>query len=208
MTDPHTLQIKERPIMFSSPMVQAILADRKTMTRRVVKPQPPEGCTIGHYSEGDKIIDWVFADEYGDPIDAELKCPYQVGDHLWVRETFLDYPGKGCLYKADYTTEKIVLSDDAFCVPKWKPSIHMPKWAARIWLEVTAVRAERVWDIRNTKDNWINEGYSKPFEGTISWSMEADQWFANLWDSINAKRGYSWGSNPWVWVYTFRGDNA
>lgn len=181
--------MKEHPILFSAPMVKAILEGRKTMTRRVIKPQPK----IIHdvYNDGTIETEQLFRNK------TRLKCPYgQAGDRLWVRETYLTFVCQPICYKAD---GYLKLETE-----KWHPSIFMPRWASRITLEITNIRVERVWGIRRDKKNWIAEGYTKPFEGTITWALEADRWFAKLWDSINAKRGYSWESNPWVWVIEFK----
>jgi len=205
--------MKERPIIFSTEMVRAILDGRKTQARRVIKK-------------------WT-----NNP-DLLAQCPYgQIGDRLWGRETFCiesdyeygstpaeleqwakdrpikiegdDIEGHYNLiphYRATEPEPNIVPYDRIGDSDKtiWSPAIFMPRWASRILLEITDIRVERLWDIRNNKQNWYAEGYCKPFEGTITWAMKADQWFAKLWDSINAKRGYSWDSNPWVWVIEFR----
>lgn len=191
----------EKPILFSTPMVQAILDGRKSQTRRLVKPQPPHhtfsrmkgghGCEI-------EVANGYF-----------MKPPYQSGDRLWVRETWFcdecdpdcagkenedecpfNHVGNCCYgYKAQYTTgwhEKI----------KWRPSIFMPKEAARIWLTVTEVRVERLQEISDC-DAWAEGIVDEVPFGT------AQTLFRELWDSINAKRGYGWDTNPWVWVISF-----
>lgn len=148
----------ERPILFSGPMVRAILDGRKTQTRRIVKPQPHEECgpiEVGHYHP--TVIDRHGDEQPGAEIfgayslDGEwgAKCPHgQPGDRLWVREAFAladDYevdrvlnPG-GVFYRATHSP-----ADDT---SRWRPSIHMPRWASRLTLEVTDVRVERVQDI-------------------------------------------------------------
>ena len=176
--------MEERPIIFSTPMVQAILDGRKTMTRRVVKPQPARSPYWTQYENSGAF--------YPATLDAEpsvLKCPYgPVGDMLWVRETFGFDPWHyleghdSILYRAD---QKI----DSDYPIKWKPSIHMPKKYARIWLEITGVRVERLKDL-SPKDGIA--------EGVEHWSI-----FPSLWDSINKKK-YPWSSNVWVWVVEFR----
>ena len=189
---------RERPILFSSEMVKAILDGRKSMTRRVVKPQP----------------DAVAAFQDGQPTEAyyggwpkggyakKLTCPFgQPGDQLWVREThfrFIEISAKGgskkALYRADHP--------EWFC--KWRPSIHMPRWASRLTLEITAVRVERVQDI--SADDAEAEGFSfiHAPEGTPSGRYQHEEKFARYWDSLNAKRGYGWDANPWVFVISFR----
>jgi hypothetical protein len=125
------------------------------------------------------------------------KWPYQLGDTLWVRETWAystDYDGdvilnRKILYRAD--GEKTILPST------WRPSIHMPRWASRINLEVTGVRVERLKDI--TEEDALAEGViSSDYDKTYRYA------FSVLWDSINAKRGYGWAANPWVWVIEFR----
>lgn len=188
-----------KPILFSAPMVQAILAGRKSMTRRVAKPQPVvrKGIT--------RFIKWLgdYA-RFGDDISSaacDRKPRYQVGDVLWVRETFADpyNPISGYAYKAS-------CHDDALPLFKWRPSIFMPYKAARIFLRVTDVRVERLQDI-TPHDAWLEGcrvGNSFPWEDHIPPLQQASRdMYVNLWDSLNAKRGYGWAINPWVWVYTF-----
>lgn len=217
--------MNEKPILFSGEMVRVILAGRKTQTRRVIKPQPPNGF---EWSEADKL----FVDVCGSRLGAMRKCPYgRVGGRLWVRETWqihrLDGPlGKefpNILYRADSST-RLLLDDRVWKYvrdePKWRPSIFMPRWASRITLEVTGVRVERVQDI--SREDAIAEGlpsfmaqcgtmnssnpsrfYKTNFsdEGGYLSPIEA---FENLWDSFNAKRGFSWEANPWMWAVEFR----
>lgn len=162
--------MNEHPIIFSTEMVRAILDGRKTMTRRV----------INHPERYEHIRECDFC------------CPYgQVGDKLWVRESFLikhDYktPKGFPYYKTNFCDDKIT---------KWKPSIFMPRWASRITLEITGIRVERLQEIseQDAKD-----------EGICFYDDNAVDVFRELWDSINAKRGYSWESNPFVWVIEFK----
>jgi hypothetical protein len=172
-------QMKDSPILMSGPMAKAILEDRKTMTRRVVKPQPA--------SWVQELSNWYQ--------DGMPECPYGIpGDRLWVRETFSarrtingkihnDMP---VIYRADGGLA------DASC--GWRPSIFMPRWASRITLEITDVRVERLQEI--TEEDCISEGL-KLLQGGIRSE------FAVLWDSINGKT-YPWASNPWVFVIAFR----
>lgn len=182
---------RDRPIIFGSEMVHAVLNGRKTQTRRVVKPQPPSRI----YSDGNTR--WSPSGVWG---GKDWFCPYgQPGDHLWVRETwgefFLDGAGECVVYRAD---GEIDMSHMAF--GRWRPSIHMPRWASRITLEVTGIRAERVQDIT------IRDILAEGIDSSPSWDSDdviAAKWI-ELWDGINAKRGYSWDSNPWVWVIEFK----
>ena len=202
---------KERPIIFSTEMVKAILDLKKTQTRRVIKPQPTwtDGtyCVWGH----------TFAMGLGKMLIEEMLayCPYgQVGDRLWVRETFCEpsnsvpfshpaYHYSPYLYAADDNKMFIPLGGNWYQHNndfKWSPSIFMPRLASRINLEITNIRAERVQDISD-KDVQ-EEGCKYP-----QWQGSFTSWkgaYKALWDSINAKRGYSWESNPWVWVIEFK----
>ena len=217
--------MKEGPIILCTEMVRATLEDRKIKTRRVIKHPAVPNSDIVSFQEFLDVpqpdINWEPKEGYYALLKCNanqncatiyFKCPYgQVGDRLWVRESFLDYPVKGCLYKADYNTKRIELADDAFCVPQWKPSIFMPRWASRITLEITGIRVEKLQEI--TEEDALNEGiYSNSICGDFGfhWVSKhsgyetAQTAFHNLWDSLNAKHGYSWESNPWVWVISFK----
>jgi hypothetical protein len=215
-------RIREIPILFSTPMVQAILDGRKTMTRRICKDIAgydfkwglDKEPYIGNYkifakTESGKW-DWVTLEnqwlyDLQTAVDDNrthlLKCPYgQPGDRLWVRETWADnIPGcpNGITYKADHIDPK---GDGPANPIKWKPSIHMPKAAARIWLEVTNVRGERLREI--TEEDAIAEGIRIGIGGMPYFSCR--EAFAALWNSLNAKRGYGWDSNPFVWAISFK----
>lgn len=189
--------MRELPILFSTPMVQAILDDRKSMTRRVVKglPDDQSGCDLG-------IIKTSSGELTGYGFE---EMPYQPGDLLYVRETWADnIPGcpNGITYKADHIDPK---GDGPANPIKWKPSIHMPKAAARIWLEVTNVRVERLQEI--LCGDMKREGCIPPtVTGGQYQQWQRDYWIP-LWDAINAKRGYGWETNPWVWVIEFERAN-
>jgi len=214
-----------KPIIFSTDMVKAILDGRKTQTRRVIKPQP----TV--YTSGSNIssLTWQKTPSStiihtGQPsLDiirqtlTEL-CPYgQVGGKLWVRETFwVDDELNAVLpvyihYRADHHLEVIAKSI------KWRPSIFMPRWASRITLEITEIRVERVQEIsyedaraegilRFDSDHRDSNGGVGYNGGAPNLPMryESTAAFIDLWDSINAKRGYGWSVNPWVWCLTFK----
>lgn len=217
-----------KPILFSTPMVQAILDGRKTQTRRVIKPQPK--MKLSYIAAGDSWGKWNYpgrnthkywGDEYIVPETitetekGKLWTPPCRGDDvLWVRETWFQQDctpdcagqedenecpfnrvGNACYgYKAQYTTG----GDDDI---KWRPSIHMPKEAARLFLRVTDVRVERVQDI--LCNDMIKEGVIPKTVKGGQWQQWQREYFAPLWDSISAKRGHSWASNPWVWVIEF-----
>ena len=201
--------MKERPILFSSEMVRAIIDGRKTQTRRVVKPQPAAG----------------------------LPCPYGApGDRLWVRETFASFRAEGQPV-TPRDARYVVLRDGAqvyadgktypplaayaagaFDAIKWRPSIHMPRWASRITLEVVSVRVERVQSITEEDaraegvdwaaphpygERWDDDREDPREVGYSTGGSFARDNFRRLWDSINGKRA-SWASNPWVWAVEFR----
>lgn len=209
----------ERPIIFSTEMVRAILEGRKTQTRRVIKPQPeftppPKG--FGSYKKED-YWGWGWRKNKNDwfcgvtqkqlTSDKGLlypnRCPYAVGDRLWVRETFW-YCCEGCkkaFYKADgfeLGPNKVRIGGIECQVKnnKWKSSRFMPKWAARLWLEITEIRVERVGEI--TWQDIALEGIRGKH------AVDTRETFVKLWDSLNAKRGFSWESNPWCWCISFR----
>ena len=185
-----------KPIIFSTPMVQAILDGRKTQTRRAIK-YDFESVYSAASQQG--IMDKVC--QYGElPSDAIewyakniAKPKYKPGDVLWVRETWSRDESGEYVYRTNYGTTE----DDSFppSMFKWRPSIHMPREAARIFLRVTNVRVERVQDI--TAHDAIREGMESeiPFD-------TVDE-FKELWNNLNAKRGYGWDTNPWVWVVKF-----
>ena len=195
--------MKERPILFSAPMVRAILAGTKMQTRRVVKPQPTEGGLEWATACGGDFAAWqdplLLLDEHSeDGGPCQRQCPYgQPGDRLWVRESFCPiYPqdphyNSGRPIEYDYrATYKHGdrLGDLIGAKKKWKPSIHMPRAASRITLEVTDVRVERLGDV--SESDARAEGVQSVAE------------FKELWASINGPS--SWGANPWVWVVSFR----
>ena len=185
--------MKERPILFNSEMVRAILAGRKTQTRRVIKRSDN-----WHVDIGRGRIWPVRENEYGDWYDVD--CSYgQPGDRLWVREAFAYHPdgeGKDVIYRATDPGW-----DENNTGLRWRPSIHMPRWASRIQLEVTSVRVEPVQDI--SADDCVDEGLDPSEVPGIGSDWSFIKAFSELWDTINAGRGYSWESNPRVWVVEF-----
>lgn len=251
--------MKEKPILFSTPMVQAILAGRKRMTRRVVVPQPPKwveemGWTAftpkGHASGRG-----IFGEE--GPAEKFFKMPYEVGDRLWVRETWASpevdksRPGRiaydadglcGCwlgggedrqffchgriLEASGYRQFFPASGSSTHGLGKytdirsgeypsykyrWRSPMFMPRWAARLWLEVEKVRAERLQDIDEA--DAIAEGSREPSLRDLGGDLAQAAWserqvFQRLWDHLNEKRGYGWGMNPWVWVVEFKTADA
>lgn len=203
--------MKERPMLFSAPMVRAILDGSKTQTRRIVKPQPVmPGYVQSFLPHG---LDYGRVGFFDD--DREWQCPFgQPGDQLWVRETWSkahSVASSDLFYRADgdYQSGKQYPLHYVEREGRWRPSIHMPRWASRIQLEITGVRVERLQDISEadaraegcSSGGW-SPSYSDPDNsgGHESWSA-ADS-FADLWESINGPE--SWDANPWVWVIEFR----
>nr|WP_319017540.1 hypothetical protein [Pseudomonas sp. EggHat1] len=213
--------MKERPILFSGPMVRAILEGRKTVTRRVIKPVPQMVTDRAAVTwEGDPAVLLRLLEQNG------RKCPYgQPGDRLWVRESFTDLRGTGIEHRPDPAgplqryafaadSPPGSYSDDArkdFGI-KWKPSIHMPRAACRMLLEITAVRVERLQDIN--EEQAVAEGVDRPenIRNVDVWdgaerelfnamNQPRDR-FKRLWADINGAE--SWDANPWVWVVEFK----
>ncbi|MCK1825998.1 hypothetical protein MX655_10645 [Pseudomonas aeruginosa] len=203
--------MKERPILFTGPMVGAILEGRKTVTRRVVKPQPDFLGSMVDPNTPFKTLDAG--------LHARITCPYgEPGDRLWVREA----------WAADAQVDAIAPSDLSQGEPIWypadlsvrqtgcsmiskgrvRPSIHMPRWASRILLEITAVRVERLQDI--SEEQALAEGVrGEPCDHAQQacadigcWGDTAKGAFGFLWESLNGEG--SWAANPWVWVVEFK----
>lgn len=211
----------EKPILFSGPMVRAILAGTKTVTRRIVKPQPALPDTLTKITN----LPSGFIDYAG----RAIRCPYGVGQRLWVRETWVEllhtspasdepflcegdkliepatrrpdggwnYDGRVIAYRA--TSDVEFCDGDGFSgdsadksdMPRWRSPIHMPRWASRLTLEIVSVRVERLQE--------ITEADARA-EGCGIYPIAK---FAELWDEINRKRA-PWESNPWVWRIEFK----
>lgn len=236
--------MKERPILFSAEMVRAILEQRKSQTRRVVKAS---NSTV----DGHNRISWVWGELNfkeaearskstlmvalvgpAAPTDVHLRvprhdwqsthrvrCDFEVGDRLWVREAwYYDIPPHKLPSKkpADFDPDSLYFRADGECCaqipecqcaevgkPKWKSSIHLPRWASRITLEVTGVRVQRLQEI-STADA-LAEGMLPTWYGESSPGVKCDSecnQFENLWERINGEG--SWEANPWVWVVEFK----
>ena len=215
-----------KPIIFNTEMVRAILDGRKTVTRRVIKPQPLG--RIAYIMAGYKHGLWGYpgsdtykywGDEWKKPeglsseeSNRHWAPPCHTDDILYVRETWGDYRectedggGVYVLYRADYPDgAKQVTHPDGIVyeLPKWHPSIHMPKGAARIFLRVTDVRVERLQDMKMSDIQ---------AEGVVPVSVNGGQWqqwqmdyMKPVWDKTIKNRGcYGWDANPWVWVIEF-----
>ena len=187
-----------KPILHNTPMTQAIQEGRKTVTRRAIRPQP-EGRPIRMTENS--CYPGCYAIE-GTP--RVIRPPYQPVDILYVRET---WNGDWCdhyIYKADGGSAKAA---GYTAEPKWRPSIHMPKEAARLFLRVTGVRVERLKDIdgHGILKEGIDNGKSNPAMGT-RWENMQSMAFAELWNSTLKSADlplYGWAANPWVWVIEF-----
>ncbi len=212
--------MKERPILFSGEMVRAILDGSKTQTRRPMKPQPEE--RTGDYAKacGDgwswlchSVQSMVGLDEDALPHLCPIGAP---GDRLWVRETWgctaADHPlcpdgrkpteGDKLVYRANPADDWQWRGGPGCGDFVWRPSIHMPKWACRLWLEVTSVRVERLQGI-SSRDAWAEGcrcGCTKPTPICRGNAVA----FSESWDAIYAKRGAGWKDDPWVWVVEFK----
>ncbi len=217
--------ISERPVLMKGEMVRATFADLKTQTRRVTDHL----LTFGRISEFGKSdtpgYEWHFRDRRGLWNDIShdrlmYSCPYgKTGDRLWVRETWVSphptiNPGKmtDFCYRATNPKPEML---------KWKPSIFMPRWASRLTLEITDVRVQQLQDI--SPEDAIAEGiasehewdgqpgfgydmgmYYKDYSRSGVMIGDPVQSYRSLWDSINAKRGFGWDKNPFVWVIVFK----
>lgn len=186
-----------RPILFSGAMVRALLDGSKTQTRRIVKDLPPWPITeICHDAGG--TGKWMpngpAPSGTGMAAGHWRLCPYgQPGDRLWVRETFCDLDDGEFEYRADGECDPNV-------VPRWTPSIHMPRAASRILLEIVSVRVERLQDI-SEGDAWA-EGVDKAEALSMACADGATAAYSALWQRINGAG--SWEANPWVWVVEFK----
>jgi hypothetical protein len=212
----------DRPILFSGPMVRALLEGRKAQTRRVLRKQPHSDFDAWHLPEVSGP-DWVQEHRIAEGFDA-ARLPYVLGDRLWVREAHAIVPRTA--YRCSEGVEQVLRPDDDHdaaifrcgwvrSAPRWRPGIHMPRWASRLTLTVTDVRVQRVQDI--TPEDARDEGVERRSKSVRQmWLFGADKaereaiylracaWeYKQLWNSLNAKRGYGWDTNPWVTVITF-----
>lgn len=199
-----------KPILFNTEMVRAILDGRKSCTRRLVKPQPDEKHTyplgfVTDNTEKKEVGCFGFGvDEYGSSIQY-AKPPYQPGDTLYVRETWHKYTkrvgnGESC-HLAEFYGYKASIANSEDAEELWKPSIHMPKEAARIWLKVTDVRVKRLQEMWASDVSKEGIYFTKP-----TTADEMLMAFAKLWNSTIKKSDldrYCWDANPYVWVIEF-----
>jgi hypothetical protein len=221
--------VRERPILFRTPMVRAILAGKKTRTRRVMKPQPPSTEDVYRRAGHDYHLSdigtpgtwrpmgpvWAVRELLGS--EPQWRCPYGVpGDRLWVREAWShdapdlascraahedSMPGLG--YGPYYRATEV--APDTL---RWIPSIHMPRWASRITLEVTSVRVERLHEISEADaraegvDTCVVDPSPRGMRVKPKHYSSERECFADLWREINGAD--SWDANPWVWVIGFQ----
>ncbi|CAM8468913.1 hypothetical protein [Klebsiella pneumoniae] len=208
--------MKERGMIFNGEMVRAILDGRKTQTRRIMAPQPEPSPRGGHWWPSNVFKTMLHVEDemqngkggWGGLVgDA---CPFgDVGDRIWVREAFASgLSTKSTLaYRATHKRED--LEDGFYDTIKWTPSIHMPRWASRILLEITGVRVERLNAISEEDaraegiidGGCLNCGEPEPC-GCANPEPDATDAFAYLWQSIYGQE--SWNADPWVWVIEFK----
>lgn len=223
---------KKRPILFSGPMVRALLDGRKTQTRRIVKPQPDSVKNFGPLTPYRVVAPPV--EMPSARCEEPIRCPYGVpGDRLWVKEGWRyinhqtgprglevcigyeadgdDLPHRPSLLTGPGWEERV--DHWPFRSRRW-PSIHMPRWASRLTLEITEVRVERIQDISEADAIAEGPGFVGKATGEVCESVashrlgrgprwkNARDWYADLWESINGPD--SWAANPWVWAVSFR----
>lgn len=216
--------MKELPVLFDAVSVRAIIAGRKTMTRRVIQPQPPAEIP-GSYTTGGNIdkgecteIQWCAVPDIdrvsGPPPKWQTAlnpCGGEPGRRLWIREPWAvpgavarsddpiyeDRDRDRVLYLADYENRD---ADGRW--PSWRNAIYMPRWASRITLELTSARIERLQEIPiNDIDR---EGIRVTGAGGADLDLRLKSEWIKRWDGLNAKKGFSWQVNPWVWVIAFK----
>lgn len=216
MTQTADTEQKERPILFSAAMVRAILDGPKTQTRRVMKPQPT---TFAHAHP-------AVQSEVIRAHERKHRCPYgQPGDRLWVREAHAIVPRTAYAHsdgvvqalRPDDNHDAAVYREgwERSAPGRWRPSIHMPRWASRITLEITDVRVQRLQEV--SENDAMAEGVqlgAAPEDYTGDDVLDSDcgyftprscrEGFRSLWNTLNAERGYGWDVNPWVWALTFK----
>lgn len=222
--------MKEHPILFSEPMVRAILEGRKTQTRRPMKV--PDFDRVAYDAERG-VLELGITIEGNTASMGRVRAPFAVGDRLWVRETFASFKGSSepvsprdasYVVMADgaqkyrdgsYSPGLATYAPGASDGIKWRPSIHMPRWASRITLEVTDIRPERVKSITNSdataegveyrRAGGMSPGGSGTFHvGEAHYGRAPKESFELLWDSIYGRGAFRWQHNPWVWAVAFK----
>ena len=180
-----------KPIIFSAPMVRAILSGSKSQTRRVMNPEPTiDADGMWHW----KDCQWMDGGLGFPPSGIEDYAPHKVNDELWVRETWRVHSADEGTCSYEYFADDVNNGGGT-----WKPSIFMPPYAARIFLRVTGIRLQRLQNI--TEEDALAEGVWNLRQTENEPPIEI---FSRLWDMLNGnKEGHTWARNPWVWVYTF-----
>ena len=212
--------MSERGIIFSGPMVRAILADRKTVTRRLVRANTKRLAGARDLAAAQPMAGGLFVPSSGMVLstasgglskamqDTILHCPYGArGDRLWVRETWQtctdpdDRDPDEVVYAADHDGEHPGFAEDGW---SWRPSIYMPRWASRITLEIERTRVERLHAI--TDDDARAEGCAGGHDSIPGYRFSATprEHFEHLWREIHGGGANPWPANPWVWVVSFR----
>lgn len=207
--------MRERGMIFNADMVRAVLNGSKTQTRRIIKNQrvgdswsvqPAQNPRTNRHTH-----DW-WLPTGTQPYSALPACPFgAIGDRLWVRETFSIVPRTA--YAASEGVQQVICPDDNHEAAifragwehstggiRWRPSIHMPRWASRITLEITGVRVERLTALSD--DDARNEGCPAQLPHNPEDEHQARTWFRGLWSEIYGEE--SWQANPWVWVIEFK----
>ena len=196
--------MKERGMIFNGEMVRAILDGRKTQTRRPIKWKQTRFTEIGEREDGSK---WPWSEDAEHACDFWHPCPFgAVGDRIWVRETWARYNIDQNSHDIAY---RATTPEDWPEEGRWRPSIHMPRWASRILLEITDVRVERLNAISEEDaraegiidGGCLNCGEPEPC-GCANPEPDATDAFAYLWQSIYGQE--NWNANPWVWVISFK----
>jgi hypothetical protein len=205
--------MSDKPILFSGPMIRAIREDRKSQTRRIIKPQPPANWDR-HCWFSQPVYGWT---EHAEPTTEWFKANtrFSPGDRLWVRETWRAMAMMDDLSPSAMPSDSFVTYDAADAMPpapgKTRVSIHMPRWASRLTLAVTDVRVERLQDISEedavAEGCFVGKATRRVFDSMTSMRLGGPQWrtardwYADLWETINGAD--SWAANPWVVALTF-----
>lgn len=206
------VEVKEKPLILSNAEVRALLAGHKTQKRVAIKHKIEADMKFAHEDGGGNWIFWsglVAADmaaftKTAYPNGEGIPCPFgKRGTRLWVREA-PRCDDRGMFYAADETpVDKSLIPDTLKRIAGFCDPFHMPRWASRITLEITNIRVERLREI--TVEDIVAEGV-QPVSGKVysrGCGVYVDEWIDG-WDKLNAKRGYSWELNPWVWVIEFK----
>lgn len=209
------MEVKEKPFILSNAEVRAILSNQKTQKRIALKPQPLDVITKGAGTKSpnpSRVLNghrsWCALYEASPAAGKMIYCRHgEAGTQLYVREA-LRCDDRGMFYAADETViDKGIIPDTLKRIAEFCDPFHMPRWASRITLEITKVRVERLQEI-SCADVWAEGSpvplreHSNPELGVQC--VSAKEWFQQRWDSLNARRGFGWASNPWVWVIEFR----